>query len=149
MSGLSDRSTVPPRHVVLYDADCGFCKWLLSKLLAWDRRQRLSPVALQAPEARTLLPGMAEEERMDSWHLVSPDGEVRSAGAAVAPLARLLPAGRPFAILTSSAPGLTARLYDWTARHRAGLAHLLPPGAAARADARIARRVTRRSHRRL
>ena len=38
------------RWPVLYDADCGFCKWSLDKLLAWDRRQRLRPVAIQSAE---------------------------------------------------------------------------------------------------
>ena len=40
---------------MLYDADCGFCKWTLSLLLRWDRAARLAPVALQRPEAADLL----------------------------------------------------------------------------------------------
>ena len=43
------------RWAVLYDADCGFCKWLLSALLRWDRAARLHPIALQRPEADELL----------------------------------------------------------------------------------------------
>ncbi|MDP9187873.1 MAG: DUF393 domain-containing protein, partial [Actinomycetota bacterium] len=65
-----------PRPAVLYDRDCGFCRWSLSKLLAWDRSGRLRPVALQDPEADRLLAGMPEEERMDSWHWVTGDGDV-------------------------------------------------------------------------
>jgi len=40
---------------VIYDADCGVCVWLMGKVLAWDRRMRIRPVALDAPEAEPLL----------------------------------------------------------------------------------------------
>ena len=105
------------RTVILYDQDCGFCRWSLDRILAWDREGRLRPVPLQDPEADRLLAGMDREERMASWHLVGPDGRVYSAGAAVAPLARLLPAGAPIAAVARSLPGLTERAYRLVARN--------------------------------
>jgi len=57
---------------VLYDEDCGFCKWSLNKVLAWDRRRRLRPVAIQSDEGQRLLAAVPEAERLDSAHLVSP-----------------------------------------------------------------------------
>ena len=108
------------RAVVLYDEDCDFCRWATAKLLAWDRGGRLRAVALQHPEAERLLPGMDRERRMASWHLMTPDGRVRSAGRAVAPLLRLLPGGAPLAAIADGFPRTTDRLYDWTARHRGG-----------------------------
>src|SRR5215218_7728937 len=39
------------RAVILFDNDCGFCRWSLSKLLAWDRHGRLRPIALQSEQA--------------------------------------------------------------------------------------------------
>jgi predicted DCC family thiol-disulfide oxidoreductase YuxK len=131
---------VDPRPVVLYDRDCGFCRWSLAKLLAWDRRGRLRPVALQDPEADRLLAGMDEEERMASWHLVTPDGEVRSAGAAFEPLLRLLPGGGPLAALAERAPHLVERGYRWVADHRTPFGQRLRAGAKRRADRRIAAR---------
>jgi predicted DCC family thiol-disulfide oxidoreductase YuxK len=44
----------PSGCAVLYDADCGFCKWLLSGLLRWDRAERLHLIALQ-PKVDELL----------------------------------------------------------------------------------------------
>jgi predicted DCC family thiol-disulfide oxidoreductase YuxK len=126
--------------VVLYDADCGFCRWSLGKLLAWDRRRRLRPVALQSREADSLLAGMGEEERMASWHLVLPGGEVRSAGAAFEPLLRLLPGGRPLGALARRAPRLTERGYRWVAEHRSPFGQRLSDTALSRADRRIAAR---------
>jgi len=113
---LADHAMEPA--TILYDADCGFCRWSLAKLLAWDRQGRLRPLALQDPEADALLPGMDDEQKMASWHLVTQDGRVHSAGAAFPPLLRLLPAGRPLAALTAAFPGLTERAYRWVARNR-------------------------------
>ena len=106
------------RAIVLYDRDCGFCRWSLAKLLRWDRRrQTLRPVALQDPEGAGF--------STDSWHLVTDDGEVFSGGAAFEPLMRLLPGGRPFAALARAFPGLTERGYRFVARHRGGLGRFL------------------------
>jgi predicted DCC family thiol-disulfide oxidoreductase YuxK len=128
---------------VLYDRDCGFCRWSLSKLLAWDRRRRLRPMALQEPEADRLLEGMDEEERMASWHLVV-DGKVRSGGAAFPGLLRLLPGGRPLAALAAGAPRLTGRSYRFVADRRSWWGRLVTDGARRRADRRIESRAASR-----
>lgn len=128
------------RATVLYDADCGFCRWSLAKLLGWDRRRVLRPVALQDPEARTVLPGMSEEERLASWHLVDAEGEVQSAGAAIPGALRLLPGGAPLAALAALAPTLTERGYRLVANHRSGLGRLVGARARQRADETIGRR---------
>src|SRR6266511_3844035 len=91
------------RWGVRYDRDCGFCRWGTGKRLAWERRGC----------------------RLASWHVLGPDGRVRSAGRAVAPLLRLLPAGAPLAALADAFPRTTDRLYVLTARHRGRLGALL------------------------
>ncbi len=110
---------------MLYDEDCGFCKWSLDKILAWDRSHKLRPVPIQSEEGQSLLSGVPEEERLDSWHLVEPSGEVRSAGAAAAPLFDLLPGGRPLAGAARALPGPTERAYRAVAGNRDRLARLL------------------------
>jgi predicted DCC family thiol-disulfide oxidoreductase YuxK len=102
---------------LLYDADCGFCRWAVDKILAWDRSRRLRLVSLQSPESDALLPGMSEQERMASWHLVA-DGRVYSGGAVAPPLLRLLPGGRPFAHVFALFPGVTELVYRSVARNR-------------------------------
>ena len=135
------------RATVIYDADCGFCRWSLAKLLRWDRRHALRPVALQDPEARTLLPGMSEEERLASWHLVDATGAVRSAGAGFPGLLRLLPGGAPLAALAARAPRLSARGYRFVADHRGGLGRLVGARARRRADETIVSRSDRTARR--
>src|SRR5258708_32406566 len=94
------------RVSLLYDRECAFCCWSASVLLAWDRRGRLRPVALQSAEAGRLLAGTPEHQRMASWHLVVTNNRVLSAGAAIAPILRLLPGGRPTPALPALSPTL-------------------------------------------
>lgn len=113
------------RSVILYDRECGFCRWSLDRVLVWDKRGRLRPVALQDAEADSLLDGMDAERKMASWHLVTPKGRVHSAGAAVPPLLRLLPGGRPVAAVAEVFSPVTGRGYRWAAEHRELLGRLV------------------------
>jgi predicted DCC family thiol-disulfide oxidoreductase YuxK len=111
--------------VVLYDEDCGFCKWSLDKILALDRAKRLRALPIQSEEGERLLAGLDRAERLDSWHLVDPDGKVFSGGAVAEPLARTLPMGRPLAAVFGAFPGPTERAYRYVAAHRDRWARLL------------------------
>ena len=98
----------------------------MDKILWWDRRKRLRPIPLQSAEADTLLPpGMDPQARMASWHVVTDDGRVYSAGAAAPPLFRLLPWGRPVAAVAATFPRITQAVYRWVTNHRDGLAKLV------------------------
>ena len=114
-----------PEATVLYDEDCGFCKWSLDKILAWDRSQKLRPVPIQSEEGQRLLSGVPEGRRLDSWHLVDAEGSVRSAGAAAPPLFDLMPGGRPLAAAGRAFPRATERAYRAVAGNRDRLARLL------------------------
>jgi len=135
------RDDLSMRATLLYDRDCGFCRWSLGKVLAWDRRRSMRPVAIQSEEADRLLTGMSEQERLASWHLVDETGAVRSAGAAFPELFRLLPAAAPLAALTARAPRATDRAYRWVAGNRSRWGRLVSDGAKRRADERIAGRL--------
>ena len=128
--GQSDRdikaeARADPRHAILYDSDCGFCKWSLNKILGWDRRGRLRPVAIQSEEGQALLATVPASERLDSWHLASPSGELRSAGAAAEPLMEFLPGGRPLGLAFRTFPKLTNRAYRFVACNRDRIARVL------------------------
>src|SRR4051794_4109858 len=79
---------------VLYDVDCGFCRWAMARVLAWDRRQRLRPVAIQDAEGEVLLGRLDPAARLASWHAAFPDGRLYSAGPALVQVVALLPGGR-------------------------------------------------------
>ena len=119
------------RSTVLYDADCGLCRWTAERLRCWDRAGRLRFIPLHAPRAGELLEGLPRDRWVASWHLVGPGGDVTSAGRAVAPLLRLLPGGSPFAALAERFPGATDRAYRWVADHRAAIGRLIGTTACA------------------
>jgi predicted DCC family thiol-disulfide oxidoreductase YuxK len=104
--------------ILLYDSDCGFCRWSVDKVLAWDRAGKIESMELQDAKADSLLGSMDADVKMSSWHLVKPDGRVYSAGAAAPPLLRLLPGGKPLAALLAAFPGVTDRAYRTVARNR-------------------------------
>ena len=128
------------KATLLYDRDCGFCRWCLGKVLAWDRRRSIHPIAIQSEEADRLLDGIPEEQRLASWHLIGDDGTVRSGGAAFPPLFGQLPGGAPLAALTARAPDATDRAYRWVAGNRSRWGKLVTEGAKRRADERITAR---------
>jgi predicted DCC family thiol-disulfide oxidoreductase YuxK len=107
---------VDDRAALLFDADCGFCRWATAR--------RLRPVPLQSAEAEVLLAAVPADLRAASWHLVR-DGRVRSAGRAVSPLLRMLPGGRAIAVVTESFPAATDASYEWVARHRGLLGRIV------------------------
>lgn len=129
---------------VLYDAECGFCTWVLSGLLRWDRALRLRPIALQRSEASDLLADLQSAERLASWHLISPAGARHSGGAAVVQVLRLLPGGRMPAAAFARFPRLTEKAYQSVAEHRSQLSRLIPVTAKRNARRRVQEHVDNR-----
>jgi predicted DCC family thiol-disulfide oxidoreductase YuxK len=126
------------RAKVIYDADCGFCKFSLALLLAWDRGGALGILALGSPEADRLLADLTPEQRNSSWHLVDESGRRNSAGAALAPALTLLPGGHGPAALVARVPQLTERGYRLVVDHRGLLGRFVPERARRWADRVIA-----------
>lgn len=126
--------------IVIYDDDCGFCRWSLAVLLAWDGSGALRPLSLGTEEADGLLAELTPEGRAASWHLVLGDPAPArfSAGAAVASALSLLRGGRIPAALFARFPRATERGYRWVADHRGLLGRFVPARAARWADRVIA-----------
>lgn len=122
-------SSASARPWILYDSDCGVCKFILARILELDRG-KYRPLALQDPRAAALLPGLSETERMQSFHIVEADGTVHSAGDG---LAELVPGLGRF-------PWLADRGYWLVAGNRTKLGKLVPGVARRQASRRIAER---------
>ena len=137
------RSAAVDGPLILYDDDCGLCKWLVQWFLWWDRRATLHTLPIQSPHADPLLGHMTPEDRLASWHLALPDGGLHSGGAAFPPLLRLLPGGRPLAALVARFPRTTDRAYRWVAGNRRTLGRPLRRSWKERAARRVAARHAR------
>jgi predicted DCC family thiol-disulfide oxidoreductase YuxK len=132
----------PPAVTVLYDHDCGFCRWSVARLLAWDRAGRLRPLAIQSDEGQRLLADLTPEQRLACAHAIDAAGRRTSGGDALAPVAAVLPGGAPLAALGRRAPALARAGYRAVAGRRTLLGRLVGDAAKARADERIARRAS-------
>jgi predicted DCC family thiol-disulfide oxidoreductase YuxK len=133
----------PPAVTVLYDRDCGFCRWSIGRLLAWDRAGRLRPVAIQSAEGQRLLADLRPEQRLASAHALDAAGRRTSGGDAMAPIAAVLPGGAPLAALGLRAPALARAGYRTVAGRRSAFGKLISDAARVSADERIARRSDR------
>jgi len=110
---------------VLYDGDCGFCRWSADKLRVWDRRRRLTFAPIQTGRGAELLDAVPVAQRLDSMHAVTSDGRVWSGGHAVRVILAELPGGSALASMAASFPDRTERIYRLVARHRDRLGRLL------------------------
>lgn len=126
---------------VIYDGACGLCRLCVALLLVCDRRGRLRPVPMDDPRAAPLRGTMAAAQWQASWHLAGPDGRLRSGGAAIPVVCRLLPGFGPLGRLCGAGPDVTQRIYAWVAGHRSRIGPWIPrvwlAWAGRRLDARV------------
>lgn len=129
-----------PALTVLYDADCGFCRWSVGRLLALDRAGRLLPEPIQSAVGARLLAGIPPAERLRSAHVVTADGRVASGGDAVALLAEVAPGAAFTAPLARTLAPASRAAYRLVAGNRGPLGHRVTPAMLAAAEVRIATR---------
>jgi predicted DCC family thiol-disulfide oxidoreductase YuxK len=129
--------------IVLYDDDCGFCRWTVAWGLRRDRRGVLEVLPIQSHLGAELLADLAPEERLRSAHVIHSDRGRESGGAAVRAVLDVLPSARVLRLLAGVWPSMTDRVYDFVAGHRSWFGHLIGAGARRRADELLLERRTR------
>jgi nitroreductase/predicted DCC family thiol-disulfide oxidoreductase YuxK len=120
--------------IVLYDADCGFCRWAMAWAVKRDHRRVLVTAPIQSSLGSELLADIVPGERLLSAHVVHEDGSRRSAGAAVTDVLSALPATRSLGRLAQRLPRTTALLYGAVAAQRKSVGRLIGRKARRRAD---------------
>jgi predicted DCC family thiol-disulfide oxidoreductase YuxK len=143
--------------IVLYDADCGFCRWAMAWAIGRDRRRALVAVSIQSQLGAQLLAELSPNERLDAAHVVRDDGTRDSGGVAAAEVLGALPRTRALGRLAQRLPTATAVLYGFVAAHRHSFgrfvggearrrADLLLEAERVRTDAELGGRAARQSH---
>ena len=120
--------------IVLYDGDCGFCRWAIAWAIRRDDERVLDVAPIQSDIGERFLSHLAPAERLESAHVVDGDGHVHSGGRAAHELLSALPSTRLLARLTGLSPRVTDGVYAFVARHRTGFSRLVPAGAKRKAD---------------
>ena len=113
------------KTLVLYDGNCGFCRWSVTLAGRLDKRERLEPVALQTPGVLERF-GVPRAEAEKALHVVAPDGSVHKAGNALRVMASELPWVWPlrFLWLIPGFSWLADRAYFLVANNRGRLARV-------------------------
>ena len=60
--------------IVLYDADCGFCRWAIAWAVRRDHHHVLVTVPIQSPLGSELLVDIVPSDRLRSAHVIRDDG---------------------------------------------------------------------------
>jgi predicted DCC family thiol-disulfide oxidoreductase YuxK len=120
--------------IVLYDADCGFCRWAMAWAMKRDRNHLLVSVPIQSQLGAELLVDILPSDRLRSAHVVRDDGCRRSGSAAAMEVLSVLPLTRVLGRLARSLPRMTDLLYGVVAARRANLGRLVGREARQRAD---------------
>lgn len=107
-------------HYLVFDGACELCRRLCRAVQQMDRQHRLHAVTFADPLAAQLLAALPADQWRNTFHLVAPDGTLRSGDAAMPLIARLLPCGGPLAWLMT-APGIGKPLTDLMYRQLTGM----------------------------
>lgn len=132
------RRPVPDRFtrsmIVLYDGDCGFCRWAMAWLIRRDRHDLLVPAPIQSPLGAEVLADLAPCDRLASIHAVTDGGHRASGGAAAIVILGTLPSTRGLAALLRLSPSATEAAYGFVAAHRAAFGRLVSARSRSNAD---------------
>jgi predicted DCC family thiol-disulfide oxidoreductase YuxK len=120
-----------PSTVLLYDDDCGFCRWSAERIRRLDRHGRLAFAAIQSERGAELLRPVPPALRLTTMHVVTTDGRVWSGGEAVRVIVGELPGGSLLGSILDAFPGTTDAVYRYVVRHRERLGAWLGQDACA------------------
>ncbi len=109
-----------PRYL-LYDEECSLCVRFQKAVRGLDRRGLIEPVGFHDPRISRIVPRMTQQELLNSFHLVFPDGRVVSGHRAIPDLLKILPGCRLIGWLLKRMPfteRISERIYIWIASRR-------------------------------
>ncbi len=126
--------------IVLYDDDCGFCRWSMAWALRHDAGEQLVAVPIQSQLGAELLADLDEGERLRSAHVIDEHGARRSGGAAAADVLSALTPTQALGWVANRVPAPTSLIYDLVASHRYGVGRFVGQRARQSADELLAAR---------
>jgi predicted DCC family thiol-disulfide oxidoreductase YuxK len=82
------------KYILAYDADCGPCTRFRNAVDFLDRYERIDFISLVKADKNALLVNIPTDLRYKSFHLILPNGNIKSGAEGLLELIRILPAGR-------------------------------------------------------
>jgi predicted DCC family thiol-disulfide oxidoreductase YuxK len=101
---MQDKSS-SSKYILAYDADCGPCTRFAHVVNSLDKYEKIDFISLTIADQRGLLARISAPVRYRSFHLISPNGEVKSGSEALVELIAILPGGKIISPITNYFPG--------------------------------------------
>ena len=109
------------RYYLLYDEDCALCLRFQKAIKEMDSAGRIEPVGFHDRRIPEIVPHLKPEELVNNFHLVFPDGSVKSGSQALPDLLSLLPSLRFVGWILKTVPGtqkFSDLIYRWISKAR-------------------------------
>ena len=102
---MQAKSSSSSKYILAYDADCGPCTRFAHFVNSLDKSEKLDFISLTLADQKGLLDRISAPLRYRSFHLISPNGEVKSGSEALLKLIAILPGGKILSPIINYLPG--------------------------------------------
>ena len=113
------------RYILAYDADCGPCTRFAHVVDSLDKSEIIDFISIILADQKGLLDRIPPPLRYKSFHLILPNGEVKSGSEALVELIAILPGGKIVSPIVNYFPGgkpFVSFIYNsFSRRHDMGL----------------------------
>ncbi|MFL6400343.1 MAG: thiol-disulfide oxidoreductase DCC family protein, partial [Nitrososphaeraceae archaeon] len=93
------------RYILAYDADCGSCTRFAHVVDSLDKSEIIDFISIILADQKGLLDRISPPLRYKSFHLIFPNGEVKSGSEALVELIAILPGGKIVSPIVNYFPG--------------------------------------------
>ncbi|MFL6355545.1 MAG: thiol-disulfide oxidoreductase DCC family protein [Nitrososphaeraceae archaeon] len=93
------------KYILAYDADCGPCTRFAHVVDSLDKSEIIDFISIILADQKGLLDRISPPLRYKSFHLILPNGEVKSGSEALVELIAILPGGKIISPIVNYFPG--------------------------------------------
>ncbi|MFL6509259.1 MAG: thiol-disulfide oxidoreductase DCC family protein [Nitrososphaeraceae archaeon] len=93
------------KYILAYDADCGPCTRFAHVVDSLDKSEIIDFISIILADQKGLLDRISPPLRYKSFHLILPNGEVKSGSEALVELIAILPGGKIVSPIVNYFPG--------------------------------------------
>ncbi|HET7391208.1 MAG TPA: DCC1-like thiol-disulfide oxidoreductase family protein [Nitrososphaeraceae archaeon] len=94
----------PSKYILAYDADCGPCTRFAHVVNIFDKYKKIDFMSLTIADQEGLLDRIPVTIRFRSFHLIAPNGEIKSGSEGLLELIAILPGGKVISPIINYVP---------------------------------------------
>lgn len=94
----------PSKYILAYDADCGPCTRFAHVVNSFDKYKKIDFMSLTIADQEGLLDRIPVTIRFRSFHLIAPNGKIKSGSEGLLELIAILPGGKVISPIINYVP---------------------------------------------